>query len=72
MLHSDEHPDLRGVGYPKTKQCVRTYQRKYHITTSQEVKKKSELHTPSNHDVSQFVVENNINNDIELFVKTKE
>ena len=39
VSHSDEHPDLREIGSPKTKHCMKACQRKHKLkktTTSQE------------------------------------
>ena len=75
MLHSDEHPDLWEIGSTKTKNCVKAYQRKYKLnkpTTSQEKQKQSKVRRLSNLGVCEFVVENNIHTDVELFAKAKE
>ena len=54
---------------------MNTYQRTHKLnktTTSQEKQKQSKVRRLSNLDVREFVVENNIQTDIELFTKAKE
>ena len=54
---------------------MKAYQRKYKLnktTTSQEKQKQSKVRRLSNLDVCEFVVENNIHTDIELFAESKE
>ena len=31
LLQSDEHPDLREIGSPKIKHCMKAYQRKHEL-----------------------------------------
>lgn len=83
VFHSLNHPNLKQIGSPRTKQCIkanRRYSNQRDATSStgeasKEKKKKSSKKNPSrlsNLEVSDFMIENNIKSDTELFAVANE
>lgn len=79
VFESSNHPDLQTIGSPKTKQCMKSYKAKYtkrkQTKENQENENTKKSKTPrrlSNLDVSEFLVENNIKSETELFAKASE
>ena len=74
---SQDHPNLKEIGSPQTKQCVNAYRKKskekraannkQNGQQKERNKKSKKLSRLSNLDVSEFMVENNIKRETGLF-----
>lgn len=76
VFHSNEHPNLKDIGSPKTKNCVKAYRaskkRKSSTIENGKTASKPKQRRLSNLDVSEFMIENKIATDTELFATANE
>ena len=78
MFHSCNHPDLKDMGSPKTKKCMKVYREKCKQNRKEkECEKQNHSKPPkvrwlSNLYVSEFLIKHNIRSDTELFAKAHE
>jgi len=82
VYESPNHPDLRQIGSPKTKYCMKAYQQKHKNARQLKHKQQNEpeqttvkppkVRRLSNLDVSEFLVKHNITTDTELYAKAHE
>lgn len=69
---SPDHPNLKEIGSPKTNKCISAYRDKRKKTPRQEKEKSKVQRRLSNFDVSEFMVQENVRTDIELFAKAQQ
>ena len=77
VTHSSNHPDLKDIGFLKTKKCMKAYQEKCKRKRKQNDQEKQNKKAPkmkrlTNLDVSEFLIKHNIKSDTALFAKAHE
>ena len=81
VFHSANHPDLKEIGTPKTKKCIKAYRKKCKnnttststtASTNDNITTKTKPQRLSNLEVSEFMLENVIKTYTELFAKADE